>query len=360
MEFLLKLLYNLKNYTIIRRIHYVVKGTRILTYKTNSHFSPSTTLLKDSILKLRKNKGGLSMNGKLIEVRGKKLYVEIHGENHNNAVLYLHGGPGESCYDFSYHQAKKLSASMKLILIDQRGVCRSELIQENESFGLDDIIHDCEALRIQLGIKQWSLIGHSFGGFLALKYAFLFPLSIEKIIFEGPTFDFKLTTLGLLKKTAKIAENHGYFNLKSQCISVLESVMSAKELEEVYQELSSQLGERRMEIYTFNFKNPTDYSLYSQEEWDQFDYNAEIHYNRLKDEGEIYKTLLPLLRKIETPMLLLLGKHDPVTCEKQIQEFNNGKDRNIYVFENSGHTPHYEEANVFTNVVTDYIHSRVN
>lgn len=254
------------------------------------------------------------MNGKLIEIRGKKLYVEIHGEEHKNSVLYLHGGPGESCYDFSYHQAKKLSESMNLILIDQRGVCRSELIKETESFGLDDIIHDCEALREHLGIKHWSLIGHSFGGFLALKYAYLYSSSIVKIIFEGPTFDFKLTSIGLLEKTAEVAEKYGNLDLKQRCFSVIENNSSAKEVEEAYLDLSYQLGESRMEIYRYNGNNLTDYSFYSQEEWDQFEDNAEVHYNRLRDEGEIYKSLLPILRKVESPMLLLLGKYDPVTC----------------------------------------------
>ncbi|MFS1515356.1 hypothetical protein V1503_02385 [Bacillus sp. SCS-151] len=56
-------------------------------------------------------------------------------------------------------------------------------------------------------------------------------------------------------------------------------------------------------------------------------------------------------------MLLLLGQHDPVTCEKQNK---NGKNRMVYVFENSGHTPHYEKANVFTDVVVDYINTKVN
>lgn len=104
---------------------------------------------------------------------------------------------------------------------------------------------------------------------------------------------------------------------------MIKKVKSAKELEEAYQDLSYQLGENRMEIYKFNSNNPTDYSLYSQEDWDQFDYDAEVHYNRLKDEGEIDKSLLPILGEVEIPMLLLLGKHDPVTCEKHVKAFTH-------------------------------------
>ncbi|WP_336989637.1 alpha/beta hydrolase [Bacillus infantis] len=297
------------------------------------------------------------MKGKLILIRGKKLYVEIHGEHNSKAVLYLHGGPGESCFDFSYHQAERLSKTMKLIAIDQRGVCRSERISDQERFGLDDIISDCEALREYLNIGQWSLIGHSFGGFLAIKYACLYPDSINKIILEGPTFDFKLTTLGLLSKTAQLAEKYGKEELKNQCL-LLNDQNSTVQLLNAYLDLSYQLGENRMEIYTYNFNNPTDYALYTQEEWDLFDERAEIHYNRLREEGKIFDSLLPLLGQVQAPMLLLLGKYDPVTCPKQVEAFKDyAKNGKVFIFEKSGHTPHYEEEELFGKIAIDFLNS---
>ncbi|MGD6843393.1 alpha/beta fold hydrolase [Bacillus infantis] len=297
------------------------------------------------------------MNGKLIKIRGKKLYIEIHGEHNSNAVLYLHGGPGESCFDFSYHQAERLSKKMKLIAIDQRGVCRSEEIADSEQFGLDDIIDDCEALREYLNIGQWSLIGHSFGGFLAIKYACLYPDSINKIILEGPTFDFKLTTLALLSKTAQLAEKYEMEDLKNQCL-LLNDQNSTIQLLSAYMDLSYQLGENRMEIYTYNFNNPTDYALYTQEEWDLFDGRAEVHYNRLREEGKIYDSLLPSLGQVKAPMLLLLGKYDPVTCPKQVKAFEEHvKFGDVFIFDKSGHTPHYEEEEFFGSIAIDYLNS---
>lgn len=85
--------------------------------------------------------------GEYMNIRGKKLYVETHGNPKNKPVLYLHGGPGESCYDFSFHQAERLKDSLYVIMIDQRGVCRSEKITEDEAFGLNDLIEDCEELK---------------------------------------------------------------------------------------------------------------------------------------------------------------------------------------------------------------------
>ena len=48
---------------------------------------------------------------------------------------------------FSFHQAERLKDSLYVIMIDQRGVCRSEEITEDEAFGLNDLIEDCEELK---------------------------------------------------------------------------------------------------------------------------------------------------------------------------------------------------------------------
>jgi proline iminopeptidase len=300
------------------------------------------------------------MTGDLIDIRGKKLYVECFGSKEKPTVLYLHGGPGESCHDFTYHQSKRLEEQFRLVAIDQRGVCRSEVIHDNEEFGLNDLIEDCEALRKHYGIQKWSVIGHSFGGFLALLYVSKYPDSIEKVIFEGPTFDFELTSRSLIRKTAKLLKKHGKPELHNKGITLAESDLPIRELTEKYMELSNELGESRMEIYRYNHSNPTDYySFHSEDEWDEFYDRSEKHYNLLREEGYIFDSLLPLIQEVSNPMLLTFGKHDAVTCEMQIEVFKrdaaNGK---VHVFEYSGHTPHYEEPDNFKRVVVDFLLSK--
>lgn len=73
-------------------------------------------------------------------------------------------------------------------------------------------------------------------------------------------------------------------------------------------------------------------------------------------QGEIYQSLLSKLKDIENPMLLIIGKYDVVTCEAQIKPFKrdvqNGK---VIVFEEYGHTPHYEAADRFAETVIDFL-----
>ncbi|MFD1675695.1 alpha/beta fold hydrolase [Alicyclobacillus fodiniaquatilis] len=76
--------------------------------------------------------------------------MEIHGHADAPPLLYLHGGPGESCYEFMLHQTHRLSKKLRLIAIDQRGVWRSDAVEEDEPLSLQDLVEDCEALRKQL------------------------------------------------------------------------------------------------------------------------------------------------------------------------------------------------------------------
>lgn len=289
-----------------------------------------------------------------MNIRGKKLYVETHGNPKNKPVLYLHGGPGESCYDFSFHQAERLKDSLYVVMIDQRGVCRSEVITEEEPFGLSDLIEDCEELRKVLQIEQWSVIGHSFGGYLALLYAATYPNSIEKIIFEGPTFDFALTSRALLQKTGNLLKKYGKAAAE-ECLAYSSSNASSKGLLEAYIRLSNELEEKRMEIYNYK-EDETDDSIYSDEEWEVFSNRSKIHFDRLKSEGACHTSLLSKIKEVKKPMLLIVGKYDVVTCEKQIETFNKDAQNGKYiVFEESGHTPHYEEADRFAETVIHFL-----
>lgn len=293
--------------------------------------------------------------GKYMNIRGKKLYVETHGNPKNKPVLYLHGGPGESCYDFSFHQAERLKDSLYVMMIDQRGVCRSEEITEDEAFGFHDLIEDCEELRKALQIEKWSVIGHSFGGYVALLYASIYPSSIEKIIFEGPTFDFALTSRALLQKTGKVLKKFGKEKVAEESLAYSSSNASSEELLEAYIRLSNELEENRMEIYNYK-EDVTDESLYSDEEWEVFSNRSKIHFDRLKVEGAVHTSLLQKIKEIENPMLLIVGKYDAVTCEKQIDTFNKDAQNGDYiVFEESGHTPHYEEADRFAEIVIQFL-----
>jgi proline iminopeptidase len=96
-------------------------------------------------------------------------------------LLFLHGGPGYNSYSFEAQAGKALENSLQLIYLDQRGSGRSERPWTG-AYSIPAMVEDIEALRKQLGVPKLALMGHSFGGALALEYAAAYPQRVAKLV----------------------------------------------------------------------------------------------------------------------------------------------------------------------------------
>lgn len=135
------------------------------------------------------------------------LFTDIRGPDDAPPLLFLHGGPGQGCYDFMALQGDRLARSVRVVGLDQRGVDRSAQLPEtggNPAVTIADLIADCEAARRALGIERWAVLGHSFGGNLALRYAVACPDAIEAVIFENPVWDMALSCRAALPPIAAL------------------------------------------------------------------------------------------------------------------------------------------------------------
>jgi proline iminopeptidase len=72
------------------------------------------------------------------------------------------------------------------ILLDQRGTGRSVVQSlDSSTITLAKSIDDLERLRTALGIQQWALFGHSWGGMLAMAYTAAHPDRVSELILVG-------------------------------------------------------------------------------------------------------------------------------------------------------------------------------
>lgn len=284
---------------------------------------------------------------------GKKIYVQIYNKGHKDFLLMLHGGPGQGCYDLQY-QAEKLSESVNVIIIDQRGVLRSDKIEENEPFGLEYLIDDCENIRNILGIKSWSILGHSFGGMLALLNAIKYHKSVDKVVFECPSFNFLMSMRSVYLKSTEILQKLG----KYDCANELRKFAENNELKSLIDNMMQIPIEVRSEVYHNSEILEEVRVINSQidiveEQWE----NGKIHFDRLLGEGKIDQNFMELLSDLNCHSILVLGKYDPICCKEQ-QEFylKNSMNSKIILFDKSGHTPHNDEPYKFTETAVDFLH----
>jgi proline iminopeptidase len=114
-------------------------------------------------------------------VDGLRLWYKVAGQGAGTPLLFLHGGPGYNSYSFEAQAGRALDGSLKMIYLDQRGSGRSERPWTGV-YTIPAMVEDIEALRKQLGVPKLALMGHSFGGALALEYAAAYPQHVARLV----------------------------------------------------------------------------------------------------------------------------------------------------------------------------------
>jgi len=137
------------------------------------------------------------------------LFVDVRGDAGSRPLLFLHGGPGQGCYDFMAIQGDLLSGSVLLIGLDQRGVDRSAPLPSGATLTVADLVADCEEVRQELGIGRWAVLGQSSGGGLALRYAAAHPAATVAAIFENPVWDMASSARAALVPLAAMLASQG-------------------------------------------------------------------------------------------------------------------------------------------------------
>ncbi len=112
-----------------------------------------------------------------ISIRDVSLFVKVIGQGY--PLVLMHGGPG---LDHSIMSPFLPCADQfTLILYDHRCNGRSVGVAV-ASMTWENLTADAEALRQTLGYDQWAVLGHSFGGMVALEYALRYPQSLSHLI----------------------------------------------------------------------------------------------------------------------------------------------------------------------------------
>ena len=115
---------------------------------------------------------------------GVRLFYRTAGSARPVAVL-LHGGPGSNI-NAVWPDLQDIANDRRIVMYDQRGGGRSEIVKDPKRLTARDHVRDLEALRATLGLKRFALVGESWGALLAVLYAFEHPDRVERLLLLGP------------------------------------------------------------------------------------------------------------------------------------------------------------------------------
>ncbi len=291
-----------------------------------------------------------------VNVCGKQIYYEEYGIGNSPTLVYMHGGPGESCRTYTY-QARTLGERFHVISFDQYGVFRSEPIPEGQPAGVKYHVEMIEQMRIALGIESWIPLGHSFGGMLACLYAYLYPDRADAVIYDCPMWNVLLTAKTIAETTLPYYEMNGLTEQIDLCKEILDDCISPRAAFERAMHLDMN---EKVQRYCHAIEM-SDYHQYISEHIPQIDVPEECWYRyisftqKLLAEDDYYENYLHCLAEISKPQLLIVGEYD-MTCGKDQQAWfcEHSTDGRRVILENSAHLSWMQVPDRYTLLISEF------
>jgi proline iminopeptidase len=112
-----------------------------------------------------------------MKIRDISLFVEVVGQG--APLLLMHGGPGaDHC---TLQQFRRLADRFTLVFYDHR--CNGRSVGAPvDTMTFENLTADADAIREHLGFEEWAVLGHSFGGHVALEYALRYPDRVSRLV----------------------------------------------------------------------------------------------------------------------------------------------------------------------------------
>ncbi len=290
----------------------------------------------------------------LIEVGGTRLFVDDRGDADAPPLLFIHGGPGQGCYDFMRSAGDTLAGQVRVVGVDQRGTLRSDPLPAAPPLTVELLIADFEELRTVLGISSWAVLGHSAGGHYALRYAASHPESVSAAIFDCPCWDADLTERHRLPEIARRLAELGQLADAERCRE-LAAKPGRLTVADGTRAAAQALGPHFMELLFHDPEGAAGFgelladSGLSEEEWQRGNSHRPLS-------AALYEPLLPLLADVACPAMLIRGRDDLTATPQMVNAFTDllpaGQMR---VFEQSGHFPYLEEPAGYCRTVAEFV-----
>lgn len=268
--------------------------------------------------------------------RGVPLFVKITGQGY--PLLLMHGGPGQD--HTSMLGLEPCADQFTLIFYDHRCNGRSQGA-ELSSMTWENLTADAEALRQELGFERWAVLGHSFGGMVALEYALRYPDSLSHLLLLDTCGD-----AGIHYNAPELLAKRGY---SKTAVQAAHRFYRGQYEPDEFLPLSMKF----FKAYFYHFS----YFKLAKE------LIAGPHV-KFKPEATIFGftqlypgwTVMDRLPEINVPTLVAAGRHDFLfPPEHQALLADRLPNARLELFERSGHNPQMEQADEVIAAVKDFM-----
>ena len=120
--------------------------------------------------------------------KGKfRVWTKRFGNNPRIRLLLLHGGPGSTHEYFECFESFLPQEQIEFIYYDQLGSAFSDQPKDKDLWRVDRFVEEVEQVRKGLGLDSTNfyLLGHSWGGILAMEYALKYQQNLKGLIISN-------------------------------------------------------------------------------------------------------------------------------------------------------------------------------
>jgi proline iminopeptidase len=276
---------------------------------------------------------------------GASIFYRAAGPADAPAAVFLHGGPGYNSYGFERAVGAELERTLRMVYLDQRGCGRSAGGSAELALGMDPTIADLERVRQHLGIEHWTVIGHSFGGLVALAYARAHPDAIDRVVLVETTADGPAALEHQIATLAASATNPDVARIARESSPPIERLL------DIYQAMGRMEVQRRLHWHSEEAQRRA-------EGWDQgaqlLDCTREGVLPAYRDGGWT-DAHAELMQPIGRPALVIAGRHSQALGVELAERSARAWQAEIRWMEESGHFPFVEEPERFVREVSSFV-----
>jgi proline iminopeptidase len=131
--------------------------------------------------------GGVKMIPIRTSIGDFKVWTKRVGNNPTSKVLLLHGGPAATHEYWEACDSYLPAAGIEYFYYDQLGSAYSDQPDDPDLWEIDRFVDEVEQVRNGLGLNRdnFYLVGHSWGGLLAVEYALRFQQHLKGLVISN-------------------------------------------------------------------------------------------------------------------------------------------------------------------------------
>lgn len=274
---------------------------------------------------------------------GRLMTYRCGSETAKNIIIAINGGPGLPC-DYIRDSHAFLGGDEALfVAYDQLGCGKSDRPSNPDLWTIERYAEEIDAVRQHFGAERVHLIGHSWGGWLALEYARAHSPRLASLVLENTCADvpFFILEQGRLRAALEtdvlnvLLEHEVQGSFDDPAYQGAYDVFRAKHVlrtEEVPEPMMRSIVGLNSDIFT---------SMYGP--------NDTIVTGNLAGWSG-----LEILPSIELPTLIVSGQHDIITPNCARQMHARLPESQLVIFENSSHSPFFEEPEHFQQTLVSF------